>query len=335
MDHASTMMGPIMVHLTGNQSLGQELFLSSTPVIPDEASREIISRFFLNRFGHTFEQFRFTEEGSSSVLTLCRELLGNPEKLPTVSEQLARRLFDCSTHPRIKPGEFHVTTFGAYPSANGPVRAVGLFKTETKTGFLKVSHDGQSVTLHVQEGIDLNKFDKGCLILEADQEDPIVMIVDQHSRGEEAVYWREQFLGCEPRNTNYRQTTGMMQATREFVTGYLEQELDVSKADKIDLLNRSVSYFKSNEQFEPEEFEQNVLADPGIIRTFRRFNEEQEEPVFERGAAISAAAVKQQARVFRSVLKLDRNFHIYIHGNRELIQQGKDPDGRKFYKLYY
>ena len=71
-------------------------------------------------------------------------------------------------------------------------------------------------------------------------------------------------------------------------------------------------------------------------KTFERFTEEQEERPFPRnGFPISSAAVKQQARVFRSVLKLDRNFHIYIHGNRELIQQGKDADGRKFYKIYY
>jgi hypothetical protein len=50
---------------------------------------------------------------------------------------------------------------------------------------------------------------------------------------------------------------------------------------------------------------------------------------------ISQQAVKKQARVFKSVLKLDRNFHIYIHGDRELIQQGVERDGRKYYKIYY
>ena len=50
---------------------------------------------------------------------------------------------------------------------------------------------------------------------------------------------------------------------------------------------------------------------------------------------ISAQAVKQQARAFKSVLKLDKNFHIYIHGNREMIEQGIDENGRKYYKIYY
>jgi len=45
--------------------------------------------------------------------------------------------------------------------------------------------------------------------------------------------------------------------------------------------------------------------------------------------------VKQQIRVFKSVLKLDKNFHIYIHGNREWIKRGTDPDGRKYYKIYF
>ena len=50
---------------------------------------------------------------------------------------------------------------------------------------------------------------------------------------------------------------------------------------------------------------------------------------------ISADAVKKQARVFKSVLKLDKNFHIYIHGDREKIERGVDDSGRKYYKIYY
>ena len=35
------------------------------------------------------------------------------------------------------------------------------------------------------------------------------------------------------------------------------------------------------------------------------------------------------------VIKLDKNFHFYVHGSRELIEQGVDEEGRKFYKIYY
>jgi hypothetical protein len=50
---------------------------------------------------------------------------------------------------------------------------------------------------------------------------------------------------------------------------------------------------------------------------------------------INNTAVKKQAKIYKSILKLDKNFHIYIHGNREMIQKGTDPDGRKFYKIYF
>ncbi len=50
---------------------------------------------------------------------------------------------------------------------------------------------------------------------------------------------------------------------------------------------------------------------------------------------ISVQAVKKQARVFKSILKLDKNFHIYIHGDRNLIEQGEEKDGRKYNKIYY
>jgi hypothetical protein len=50
---------------------------------------------------------------------------------------------------------------------------------------------------------------------------------------------------------------------------------------------------------------------------------------------ISHQAVKKQNRVFKKVLKLDNNFHIYIHGDRELIEQGEEKDGRRFYKIYF
>ncbi|MFN6039537.1 MAG: nucleoid-associated protein, partial [Bacteroidota bacterium] len=36
------------------------------------------------------------------------------------------------------------------------------------------------------------------------------------------------------------------------------------------------------------------------------------------------------------VIKLDKNFHIYVHGKHEFIEKGFDEEkGKKFYKLYF
>ena len=103
-------------------------------------------------------------------------------------------------------------------------------------------------------------------------------------------------------------------------------------------MNRAVEYFKSHDTFDKAEFEQEVFEDKGIIKSFRSFDQswqQEHELDIADGFEISAQAVKKQARVFKSILKLDKNFHIYIHGDRELIEQGVEKDGRKFYKIYY
>jgi len=51
--------------------------------------------------------------------------------------------------------------------------------------------------------------------------------------------------------------------------------------------------------------------------------------------AISESAVKKQARSLKRIIKLDKNFDILIHGTRDLIEQGIEEDGRKYYKIYY
>ena len=51
---------------------------------------------------------------------------------------------------------------------------------------------------------------------------------------------------------------------------------------------------------------------------------------------INQQAVKKEFKVLKSVLKLDQNFHIYVHGRRDLIERGFDDDkGKKFYKVYF
>jgi len=330
----------VMIHLVGNKSQDQELFLSERPANLDEEVRLKLGPYFLNRFGHTFEHFRFSDQPQNSVVAdEAKGLFEDPASLPERSKRLAAHLYACSTHPRIKAGELYVTMLDGYPFEGEAVRAIGIFKTELKNGYFEVKRSAASVAMAYREGIDINKFDKGCLILEHPTEDElVVMIIDQQSRGDEAIYWREHFLGLQQRKTNFSMTNLALQSTREFVSDYLDQELDISKTEKIDLMNRSVSYFKENESFDKRSFEETVLEDPEIISSYRRYRQDRlqrSEPLPDESFGISMPAVKQQAKVFKSVLKLDRNFHIYIHGNRNLIERGVDEAGRKFYKIYY
>ncbi len=117
----------------------------------------------------------------------------------------------------------------------------------------------------------------------------------------------------------------------------LSQQTDISKADQVDFLNKSVEYFKKNDNFDMVSFAKEVIGKPEVIETFNQFNSDYEfarELAIMEKFAISESAVKKQARAIKSVIKLDKNFHIYVHGDRDMIEQGTDEEGRKYYKIY-
>ncbi len=82
-----------------------------------------------------------------------------------------------------------------------------------------------------------------------------------------------------------------------------------------------------------------MFDDAGMIKAFRRFEEnyaEMNDVELPDRFDISEQAVKKQARVFKSVLKLDKNFHVYIHGDKSLIEKGFDERvGKSYYKIYF
>ena len=88
-----------------------------------------------------------------------------------------------------------------------------------------------------------------------------------------------------------------------------------------------------------DEFSDEVIGNEKGAESFKKFTREYENE-FQTDLSgsfdISGAAVKKQARVFKSVLKLDKNFHIYIHGNKDLIEKGFDDEkSMNFYKVYF
>ena len=181
--------------------------------------------------------------------------------------------------------------------------------------------------------------DKGCIIFNTDQKHGFKnLIVDSASKSTEAQYWKDDFLNVKPINNEFHQTNQFLGIAKNFVIKQLADEFEISKAGKIDLLNRSVDYFKTHESFNKSEFEQELFHHENIISSFRKFDEryrENNDVELSDSFEISPQAVKKQVRAFKSVLKLDKNFHIYTYENQELIEQGVDEKGRKYYKIYY
>jgi len=342
MNLSNTSITNISVHFIGNKNNEQELILSKQPLDIDDDLLQKLTDYFLSRFPEVQERFQFTHPSSlefNEVYNYAGHIFLDTSLFHKTSEDIATHLYNNSVHPKIKPGELYVCHFKNCEIDGIITDAIGIFKTETKSGFFEVDQFNNSFEINYKEGIDINKFDKGCLILNTKKEEGFeVFVIDNQNRGEEAIYWRERFLGLTQINNHFHQTNQFMGITKNYVTKQLSGEFELSKADKIDLLNRSVDYFKTHETFEKEEFEKEVFKDETLIKSFRNFDEqyrENHEIELQDYFEISPQAVKKQAKVFKSILKLDKNFHVYIHGNKDMIEQGVEPDGRKYYKLYY
>lgn len=337
----------LSIHHTGNKLLDEYYKLSDEPLnIEDELLNNLLMQYFLKPFEKVNEVYRFFHANDdlnlNEVYHFVTDIFKYNEKFHQDTEQLAKHLYDVANHPKIKSGEFYVAYFKNVQIEGELLEVVGIFKSETKDTYLKVypENDGFGMSFE-QEAISINKLDKGCLIfnVEAEEGYKVVVLDQSKSSTDSAVYWKDEFLKLRIRNDNYNQTNNVLGVYKNFVTQKMDEDFEISKADKIDLLNRSMKYFKEKDTFDIEEFGNEVIGNADGIESFKNYKknyeEEYESPIADH-FEIAESAVKKQARAYKSVLKLDKNFHIYIHGNKELIEKGFDENkSMNFYKVYF
>ncbi len=333
----------IAVHYCGNQTNGEELILSKSLLsIEEERVNQLLLKFFLNNFQHVeYQQFTFSngDPEMNILFQYVSKIFDQESALLPQSVNMARQLYDLSTHPQIKSGDFFVAIFGGIVADGIPVEAIGIFKSENKQEFLKVDKKQGAFEVKYDDGISINKLDKGCLVLNISKATGYkVCVIDNTNKSTDAQYWKNDFLMIKPCNDSFHATKDYLDLCKNYVTKQMPNDFEISKTDQIDLLNRSIKYFKEQDEFSMDDFSRSVIQDPQVIESFKGYKkqyEDERELELNDQFDISEAAVKKQNRIFKSVLKLDKNFHIYIHGKRELIEKGIDPDGRKYYKIYF
>jgi len=340
-DFTNIELDKLVTHHIGNKLLDEGVLLSEEVTEIGPSTRDYLIKYFLAAFKPE-EFYCFSHAVNISmneIFTIVQGIFTDKSNFIEESQQIARLLYEHSTHPKIKQGELNIALFSDADMGGEIVDAIGIFKSENDVPFIKMKGQSSGYTIKHDFGFEIKGIDKGCIIFNSQQETGYrLLIVDNTNRSAEAVYWKDDFLQVTPVSDEYYQTNQFMGATKNFVVKQLSEEFEVTKADKIDLLNRSVEYFKSHGNFDQTQFENEVLQDDGIINSFRTYNDtwQAENNIgYSESFEISPQAVKKQARAFKSVLKLDKNFHIYIHGDKDLIERGTESDGRKYYKIYY
>jgi hypothetical protein len=335
-------LNALALHKVGNKSADEGVVLSTKLLEVSEVVKSLLLQYFLSPF-KSHELYNLThpsEIGLNEVYHYVSAIFDNPGCLLEQSQNLAQHLYRHSSHPKIKNGEFYVVHFEHCFINDETIDAVGLFKSESRETYLKVYPVGGSFELGHDDGINIHKLDKGCLVFNTGREEGyVVAIVDNLSKGSEAQYWRDDFLQVKPRSDDYYKTRAVMDLCKGFVKDKLPQDFEVSRADQADMLNRSVKFLKENDSFEQEDFNEQVLGSPAIINSFsdykNQFVQEKDLDIPE-NFQISESAVKNQSRFMKSVIKLDKNFHIYIHGEKQMVEKGYDEVKQlNYYKLFF
>jgi hypothetical protein len=304
----------------------------------NDEEEEILKKIFLKPFASSAATYEFTHSIDLDLHPLFKlsKSIFQGADFETVSQQIHQHLKTTSKHPNIKDGDLFIVKYDDVKLNNQHYTALGIYKIENKENFVETNaSDKEASKLNIKQGISGRKLDKACLILLTDEPYTIFVIDNGNA---DTDFWINEFLSIDLKNDFINNTSQFLSLTKSFITDQFTEEYQTTKTDQIDLLNRSLLYFKKHETFDKTEFEEEVFQDKNLINSFREFDKEYREfnaVELNDSFEISAQAVKKQARIFKSVLKLDRNFHIYIHGNTDMIQQGTDEDGRKFYKIFY
>lgn len=330
----------LIIHYVGNKTNGDGVRFSN--VLIQFENIEVYIKQLINNFklDELYCFYFLPKLELNPIFQFVSLIFEDKDALVEQSQNSARYLYDKSIHPQIKGGELCFSYLKNCELNGEVVDCVGIFKSENKETVLKVSPLSEGFELKDEKGINTNKLDKGCLIFNTDKENGyIVAVVDNTNKGAEAHYWIDDFLHVRQRKDEYYNTQNVMSLAKNFVTKELPKEFEVSKADQAELLNKSVKFFKEKDTFDMEEFANEVIAQPEVIERFNKYkdNYAQERDIeIADSFTISDSAVKKQARVLKSVIKLDKNFHIYVHGNNQYIKKGYDEStGMHFYQLFF
>lgn len=343
-DFSRAQLTHYIVHGIGNKGLGEELNLTDKVIeFKDDFVKETALRYFLSPFKtDVYHQFKGKIDVSlASVANCCEDIFTSRKEFIEHSKKIATQLYNQSMHPKTAGGHLHVCFFTDAVCDGELLDVIGLFKTERQETFIKLEEIGPEYAIETENGIDIHKLDKGCLVFDTEKNSGYKLsIIDTNNKVAEcALYWEEDFLNAKIKTNAYYHTSKFIDTARGFCEEILTEANDVSKEDRNMMLNQSISYFKDREKFSLKDFETEILIQPELIDSFKEYREDyanRMDLVKVDEFDVSPTAVKKNNKYMRSVIKLDKNFQIYVHARHQYIEKGFDEEkGLKFYKLFY
>ncbi len=340
----NTQIESISLHRVGNKNKAEGLFLSNEPFALDDEKNGILKEYFFKTFREKEENYyKLANEVDVTFNELYRivsEIFENPASIHNHSKKIATHLFEQSNHPHIKSGEVYIAYLTGTVVDNVKVDAVGIFKSELKHEFLQFQEKGNNLDLIIQQGVNINKLDKGCLIFNLNNEDGYkVLSVD--SNRYDAKYWLDNFLAVEPLADENFYTKNYLKFCQNFAKDVVLPAED--KQQEVLFMNRAVNHFAKNDAFEESNFLTDVMENPDLIPEFKHYKVEKGPKYSIEDISsfdIANKAVTDARKKIKSVINLDTNIQIKLdfinpESAQKYVEKGWDEERQMYYYLVY
>lgn len=332
------------IHRVGNKINNEPIFLSENPFETDDEIHPVLKEYFLKPFREKEENyFQFIHETDldfHSLYPIISQIFLAPNTLHEESKKITKHLYDQSLHPHIKSGEVYIVHFENVQIDNEKVEAIGVFKSEIKQDFLQFSEKENQLDAFLQQGVNLNKLDKGCLIFNVKKEEGY-KILSVDSNRYDTRYWLESFLGVDAFEDENFYTKKYLKFCQDFAKDVVLPAED--KKEEVLFMNRAVNHFAKNNDFEESLFINEVIDNPDLVPEFKHYKTEQApkykiEDLTE--FPIANTAVTAARKKIKNVISLDTNIQIKMdfinpESAERFVEKGWDEEKQMYYYLVY
>jgi len=340
----NTQIESLSIHRVGNKSRNEAIFLSESQYGLNDEIVPILKEYFFKSFREKEENyFQFSHEVDleyNDMFKLATEIFENPNNIHDTSKKITKHLFEQSNHPHIKNGEVYVTYLTNVSIDNNVVDAIGVFKSELRTDFLQFEEKESNLEMILQEGINLNKLDKGCLIFNYKKEEGYKILTVDSNRYD-ARYWLEHFLAVDAFQDENFMTKKYLKFCQEFAKEVVFPAED--KKQEVMFMNRAVNHFAKNDNFEETAFLNEVMDNPDLIPEFKSYKADRGEKYSIEDVTsfpIANAAVTDARKSIKNVINLDTHIQIKLdfinpESAEKFVEKGWDEEKQMYYYLVY
>lgn len=243
----------LFIHFVGNKAKGVAPIFSNQPITLDDELHALFKEYFLKPLrGKDMDMYQFVEESDGS--NDLKEILDIDTNESNISRSIAVHLHNQSNYPHIRSGEVYIAHFENVLVENVPVNAIGIFKSELKKDYIQFKETASGIKPQLQQGVSLDKLDKGALLFKIDGEFRIITV---DSNRYDSKYWFQNFLNIDLARDQHFNTKKYLKFIDDFSTEVILPAYD--KNEQINFINQSREYFASNDRFRESEFLTNLL----------------------------------------------------------------------------